>query len=223
MKQSALKIGLLVLLVVAFLFGARLLGLDRLLSLDGLRDWVDSWGRLGPIAFIGLCILGIVLYLPESLLLTFGGALFGGWSAFLYGWIATVIGTTTTFLIARYVAREWVQRTFVEKSEGFRRFDERFSRHGFFWVFFLRTVLGLAPPLNWAVGATSVSFAQYAAGTALGVIPNVAVFVYFGGSIAEAIEKGNWLTPAVLVPTVLVISFVLTGVLMGRRLLRDEP
>lgn len=223
MRQTVLRIGLLGLVAVAFLFGAKLLGLDRLLSLDGLRAWVDSWGRLGPVAFMGLCILGILLYLPESLLLTFGGALFGGWSAFAYGWIATVVGTTTTFLIARYVARDWVRRTFVEKHDGFRRFDERFSQHGFFWVFFLRTVLGLAPPLNWAVGATSVSFSQYAAGTALGVIPNVAVFVYFGGSIAEAIEKGNWLTPQVLIPTGIVVLFLVTGVLMGRRLLRGEP
>ncbi len=220
--KNVVKVGLLVLLLVAVVFGARMLGLDQLLSLEGMRTWVDSWGRFGPVAFIGICILGIVLYLPESLLLTFGGALFGGWHAFAYGWIATVIGTTATFLIARYLARDYVQRTFIERRDWFRRFDERFSRHGFFWVFFLRTVLGLAPPLNWAVGATSVSFPNYAAGTALGVIPNVAVFVYFGGSIAVAIEQGDWLTPQVLVPAGLVGMFVAVGVLMGRRLFSDD-
>lgn len=219
---NGVKLGLVVVFVIGVVFGARLLGLDRLLSLDAMREWVDSWGRLGPVAFIGLCILGIVLYLPESLLLTFGGALFGGWAAFAYGWIATVIGTTITFLVARYVARDYVQRTIVGQRDWFRRFDERFSEHGFFWVFLLRTVLGLAPPLNWAVGATSVSFGSYAAGTALGVIPNVAVFVYFGGSVAKAVEQGDWLTPQVLVPTGIVVLFVAVGVVMSRRLFRDD-
>lgn len=219
--SNYVKLALVVLMALAFLFGARVLGLDRLLTLEGMRAWVDSFGAYAPAAFIGVCILGIVFYLPEALLLTFGGALFGGWSAFLYGWIASVVGTTVTFLIARYLAREYVQRVFIGKREGFRRFDERFSRHGFFWVFLLRTVLGLTPPLNWAVGVTSVPFPSYLAGTALGVIPNVAVFVYFGRSIAEAIEQGNWFTPQILVPAGLVLIFVTTGVVMGRRLFAD--
>ena len=75
--RNVMKLGLLALLGVAFVFGARLLGLDELLTLDGMRSWVDSWGNLGPVAFIGICTLGIVLYLPESLLLTFGGDLCG--------------------------------------------------------------------------------------------------------------------------------------------------
>ena len=214
------KVVLLVALIVGFAVGGRLLGLDRLLSLEELRLWVDSWGRFGPAAFIGLCILGIVFYLPESVLLTLGGALFGGWPAFVYGWIATVVGTTTTFLIARYLARDWVQRVFLENRPGFQRLDARFAENGFLWVFVLRSVLGLAPPLNWAVGTTSVSFASYAAGTAIGVIPNVAIFVYFGGSLAQAIEEGAWLTPAVLIPAAIVVAFVSLGVVLGRRLLR---
>ncbi len=220
--QRILKPALLVACVLGFLFGARLLGLDQLLTLEGMRGWVESWGPYGPAAFIGVCIFGIVLYLPEALLLTFGGALFGGWPAFVYGWIASVIGTTTTFLLARFVARDYVQRVFVARWEGFRRFDERFTRHGFVWVFFLRSVLGLTPPLNWAVGVTSVPFPSYVAGTALGVIPNVAVFVYFGGSIARAIEDGDWFTPQLLVPAGLVVVFLATGVLVGRYLLRGD-
>lgn len=220
MRGGVLKVGLLVLFGLGALFGAKLLGLDRLLELEELRAWVDSWGRFGPAAFIGLCILGIVFYLPESVLLTLGGAVFGGWPAFVYGWIATVVGTTITFLIARYLVRDWVQHTFVRSRPGFQRLDARFADNGFVWVFLLRTVLGLAPPLNWAVGATSVSFGNYAAGTALGVIPNVAIFVYFGGALAEAIDKGDWLTPAVLLPAAIVAAFVTLGIWMGRRLLQ---
>jgi len=220
--KNAAKLGLLVLAVLGFLFGARLLGIHEMLTLEGLRVWVDSWGRLGPVAFMGLCVLGIVLYLPEALLLALGGALFGAWPAFFYGWIAAVLGTTVTFLIARYVARDYLQRTLVSRREWIGRLDGRFSRNGFVWVFLLRTVLGLAPPLNWAVGATSVPLPSYFAGTALGVVPNVAVFVYFGGSVAEAIQNGDWVSPQVLVPASLVVCFLALGVAMGRRLLSLE-
>ena len=220
MTMTILKIGLLVALLVVFLFGARWLGFDQLLTLEGMRAWLESWGSLGPLAFIGLCILGIVLYLPESLLLTFGGALFGGWSAFVYGWIATVVGTTVTFLIARYLARDYVQKTFLSRREGFQRMDARFAEHGLIWVMLLRTVLGLAPPLNWAVALTSVSFRNYFLGTALGVIPNVAIFVYFGRSMAEAGESGTWMTPQLVLPAVLVGLVVIAGILAGRRVFR---
>jgi len=219
--RSLLKLGVLVLVAGGFLFGARLLGLHELLTLEGMRAWVGSFGAYAPLAFIGICILGIFLYLPEALLLTFGGALFGGWAAFFYGWIAAVVGTTATFVVARYLARGYVQRVFVARREWFRRFDERFSRRGFFWVFLLRAVLGLTPPLNWAVGVTNVPFGSHFAGTALGVIPNVAIFVYFGGSIAVAIERDDWLTPQILIPSALVAAFLAAGIVLSRRLFAE--
>ena len=218
MTKKLLNFALLITAVVVILFGARWLGFDQLLTLDGMRAWLESWSPYGPLAFIGLCIVGIVLYLPESLLLMLGGALFGGWTAFVYGWVATVIGTTVTFLIARYLARDYVQRTFLERRENFRRMDERFSEHGLIWVFLLRTVLGLAPPLNWAVALTSVSFRNYFLGTALGVIPNVGTFVYFGRSMADAGESGIWMTPQVILAAVLVAGVVAVGIFAGRRM-----
>lgn len=217
--ERLLKLSLVALLGVAFFYGTRLLGLDRILTLDGMRDWVASWGSFGPLAFVGVCVLGIVLYLPESALLALGGAVFGGWTAFACGWFASVIGTTITFLIARYIARDWVQRTLAGRGDRFRRLDERFARNGFAWVCLLRTVLGLAPPLNWVVGASSVSFPAYAAGTALGVVPSVALFTYLGGSIAEAAEGGSWWTPELLLAAALVALFVVVGVVLGRRIL----
>ena len=216
-----LKLVLLAALIAGFSLTAHCLGVDRLLDLEGLRSWIDSWGPLGPLAFIGLCVVGIVFYLPESALLAAGGALFGGWQALLYGWTASVLGTTTTFLIARYLARDYVHRTFGGSQAWFQRFDRRFSENGFLWVLLLRMVLGLLPPLNWAVGVTSVRFGSYLAGTAIGVIPNVAVFVYFGGSLARALEEGAWLTPQILVPAALVLAVIVASLFFGRRLLGD--
>ena len=59
------------------------------------------------------------------------------------------------------------------------------------------------PPLNWALGATQVRFGSYVAGSALGVIPCLALVVYFGGSLAEANATGDYLSAEVLIPAAL--------------------
>jgi uncharacterized membrane protein YdjX (TVP38/TMEM64 family) len=215
------RLGLLVVVTAGILFGARLTGLDQAMTLEGMRAMVSSWGDLGPVVYVGLCIAGILLYLPESLLLAFGGALFGGWPAFLYGWLGAVLGATMTFLIVRYLAHDYVQRTVASRSARFRRVDERFAQDGFRWMLVLRVVMGLAPPLNWAIGATSIPLASYVGGTAIGLIPIVGLYVYFGGSIANAMETGDWLTPEVLVPAALVGLLLVGAIVFGRRLLSE--
>lgn len=222
MMSRVVRLGLIVAVIAAVLFGARLTGLDQALTLEGMRQMVSSWGDYGPVVYVALCIAGILLTLPESVLIAFGGALFGGWAAFFYGWIGAVVGTTLTFLIVRYLAHDYVQRIVGGRSARFRRVDERFAQDGFRWMIVLRVVMGLAPPLNWAVGAMSIPLPSYVAGTAVGVIPSVALFAYFGGAIARAMETGDWLRPNVLIPAALIGLLFVGAVVLGRRLLAAD-
>lgn len=210
---------LLVLLLAGLVWAARTLDLAQHASLQGMRALVDSWAPYGPLVFIGICILGIFLHMPEIPFMAVGGLLFDGLAAFAYGWIAAVVGTTATFLLVRYFARDAFQRSLARRFARLQALDERLARNGFATVLVLRLVLFLAPPLNWALGATRVGTQQYVAGTAVGVVPGIATVVYFAESIASREPGAPILTPGVVVAALLLVAFLVTAAVAGRRLL----
>jgi uncharacterized membrane protein YdjX (TVP38/TMEM64 family) len=91
-------------LVVGFVLLARYLGLGELLGREGLsraREWIDGLGALGPIAFITAFVVAVVAFVPALPFTILAGALFGPLWGTGYCSIASVIGASAAFLIAR--------------------------------------------------------------------------------------------------------------------------
>jgi uncharacterized membrane protein YdjX (TVP38/TMEM64 family) len=118
-----------------------------------------------------------------TVLIAVGAVVFGRLPALAYGWLAGLVGTTAIFLLVRSVARDYVQRTLDARTERLRALDERVTRNGFRTVLVLRLVFGLAPMLNWGLGLTGVRLPHYLAATALGIVPNLTVAVFFADTI----------------------------------------
>jgi uncharacterized membrane protein YdjX (TVP38/TMEM64 family) len=216
---------LLVLLVV-FLVGAGLWAHLRFdfgshLTLAGMRALIDAYGPYGPLVFVGLCVAGILLNVPEALIIALGGLLFEWTRAFAYGWIGSLLGTTATFLLVRYIARDAFQRSLISRFAGLRALDERLERHGFVTVLILRLVLFLAPPLNWTIGVTRVRLHHYVGGTALGIVPGIAVTVFFADSIANRGPGDPLISGKMLAGALLVVGFLVVATIAGRRLLAN--
>jgi uncharacterized membrane protein YdjX (TVP38/TMEM64 family) len=123
--------------------------------------------------------------MAATLVIAIGAVVLGTFVAFAYGWVAVLVGATSTFLLVRYVARDYLQHVLYCFSPRLRAFDDRLTRNGFLTVFGLRLVLGLAPLLDWGLGVTGVRTWDYIAATALGVVPNIAVAVFFADVIAH--------------------------------------
>lgn len=192
------------------------------MNVDEMRVLIDSFGPYGPLVFIGLCIAGIFLHLPEIMLIALGGLLFGGVKGFIYGWIGVIVGSTGTFLCVRYILRDVFQTSLENRFHHLRAFDERLAENGFLTVLLLRLVLFVAPPLNWAIGLTKVRLCQYIAGSALGVIPGIAITCYFADSIAglqstDTLFTLKMVVPAGLVAVLLIISGISAWRLFGKK------
>jgi uncharacterized membrane protein YdjX (TVP38/TMEM64 family) len=213
---------LLVLFIAGVVWAYGGLDLGRYMTREGMQALVDSAGPYGPLVFMAVCIAGIFMHLPEIVLIAIGGMVFGGLEAFAYGWVACLIGTTCTFFIVRYFARDHFQRALAGRFARLRALDERLARNGFWTVLGLRLVLFLAPPLNWVLGATRVRPQHYVAGTALGIIPGMATTVFFADSIANRPPGSAVLSPRVALGALLVMAVVATASVASRRLLGRE-
>ena len=125
--------------------------------------WVDGLGAWGPAVFIAGYALAVAAFVPGSLLTLAGGAIFGVAAGTAYVFCAAVLGSSLGFLISRYVARAAVERR-LAGNEKFAAIDRAVGRQGRWIVFLLR----LSPVfpfslLNYALGLTSVRFADYLA------------------------------------------------------------
>jgi uncharacterized membrane protein YdjX (TVP38/TMEM64 family) len=208
---------LLLLVVVGAVVAAHRLGFSRNMTVDGMRALVEAHAPYGPLVFMAVCVAGIFLHVPEIVLIAIGGVLFGTVRAFAYGWVASLTGATATFLFVRYVARDYFQTALRGPLRRLRALDDRLERNGFRTVLVLRLVLFLAPPLNWALGATRVRAGHYLAGTALGVVPGIATTVFFADAIANRPE-GRGLPPGVVAAALVLIALVATATYARRRL-----
>jgi uncharacterized membrane protein YdjX (TVP38/TMEM64 family) len=75
-----------------------------------LEAWVQSAGIAAPLVFMLIYALAAVLFLPGSVLTLAGGALFGPVLGTFYNLTGATLGATLAFLIARYLASDWVAR-----------------------------------------------------------------------------------------------------------------
>ena len=166
-------------IVVLLLLGRRLGA-----ALPAFAAWVDGLGAWGPVAFIAGYALAVVAFAPGSILTLAAGAIFGLARGTLYVFIAATIGASLAFLVARYVARPWVERR-IAANPGFAAIDRAVAAQGRRIVFLLR--LSPAFPfnlLNYALGLTRVRFVD-ALVASIGMLPGTLLYVYYGKLAGE--------------------------------------
>jgi len=73
-----------------------------------LEGWIRDAGAIAPLLFMLVYALSAVLFLPGSVITLAGGALFGPGLGTFYNLTGATLGATRAFLIARYLASDWV-------------------------------------------------------------------------------------------------------------------
>ncbi len=165
------------LVLIAVLIAWQLLPVDQ--WLEQLRNWVDSLGWLGPIAFGLIYIVATVCMLPGSAFTILGGLIFGWWGIPLVV-VSATIGASLAFLAGRYFARDRVEKI-AENNDKLRAVDEAMGEKDWLIIGLMR----LSPVVpfnlqNWFFGTTGVSFIRCTVATFIGIIPGTALYVYIG-------------------------------------------
>ena len=194
------------------LLGAPELGLNQ----AGVQRWLTlahgPWALPAAVAaFAVLAFLGA----PQFVLIAAAVVVFGPWTGSLYSWIGTLVSAQIGFELGRAFGGGFIHGL---KSDGVEKFITLVGRNGFMASLVVRLVPA-APfvVVNMAAGVARVRRLDFAAGSAIGVVPKVLLTAFAGGSIVAALSGGGLIQIALLA---LAAALWLGSALLARRWLK---
>jgi len=189
------------------------------LDATALEEWIKNAGIAGPLLFILIYALAAVFFLPGSVLTLAGGALFGPVWGTVYNLAGATIGATLAFLVARYLASEWVE----QKTGGrLKQLKNGVEGEGWRFVAFVRLV-PLFPfnLLNYALGLTRIKLSHYVIATFVCMAPAGFAYTYLGYAGREAVAGGEGLIQKILLAIALLAVVAFLPRLIGK--LQQKP
>ena len=225
---------LLVVIVAALIAAFFFFDLVSYISLDGLRDrqaailaYRDDNLFEAALIFLALYIAVTALSLPGAAVMTLAGGAFFGllWGTLLVS-LASTIGATTAFLIARLLFRDAVQRHF---GANLRAVNAGMARDGAFYLFTLRLV-PIFPffVINLLVALTPIRALTFFLVSLIGMFPATVVYVNAGTQLGKLDSLAGILSPGLLVSFTLLglfplIAKMLVEEIKARRVLKQYP
>jgi|TARA_B110000967_G_C18884025_1_gene562849 uncharacterized membrane protein YdjX (TVP38/TMEM64 family) len=210
MDQNKIKIGLLIVIVlaiIAFFF----YDIQQYTTLDYIKakqqniiEYYKQNFFFVLVLFIFLYVLVTALSLPVATFLTLvGGALFGFSSGLIIVSFASTIGATLAFLMARFLAQNYVQKNFKNQLS---KINKKFKSEGSFYLFALRLV-PVVPffIINVVMGLMTIKTWTFYWVSQLGMLPGTIVYVYAGTQLAQIETFSDITSPSML------IAFALLG------------
>lgn len=210
MDQNKIKIGLLIVIVlaiIAFFF----YDIQQYTTLDYIKakqqnilEYYKQNFFFVLVLFIFLYVLVTALSLPVATFLTLvGGALFGFSTGLIIVSFASTIGATLAFLMARFLAQNYVQKNFKNQLS---KINKKFKSEGSFYLFALRLV-PVFPffIINVVMGLMTIKTWTFYWVSQLGMLPGTIVYVYAGTQLAQIETFSDITSPSML------IAFALLG------------
>lgn len=182
------------------------------IDVAAIQNWIEGAGSAAPVLFMFIYICATVFFFPGSLITLLGGALFGPILGTLYTLSGATIGSMLAFLIARYLASDWVTNRVTNKTGGkLNQLMAGIDNEGWRFVAFVRLV-PLFPfnLLNYALGLTKISFSQYSLASFIFMLPGATAYTYLGYIGKEAATGGEDLVQKIMLALALlgVVAFL---------------
>lgn len=188
-KKRIVKLFILIFIAFLFFLFFKYDGVKYIKDKEQLKTLIESFGILAPLSYILLyCIVTVttISTLPLSLA---GGVLFGPVYGIIYTMIGASFGMMSSFLIARYIAKDFIERKF-SNLQIFKKINEGVKKDGPF-ILAVTRLLPIFPfgIQNYLYGLTSISFFKYTVFSIIFILPGTSVFVLLAGAISAGNTK----------------------------------
>lgn len=184
------------------------------LSSQAVEGFITGLGVWGPIVFIALWFVAPPLLVPGLAMSLAGGALFGPLLGTVYTVVGATGGATLAFLLARYLAADWVE----SRATGYiARVKAGVEKEGWMYVAFTRLV-PLFPfnILNYAFGLTRIPLRTYVFVSFFSMAPATAGYSYIGFAGREAVVGGGDLVRKGLIALAIFSALVFLPILLRK-------
>ncbi len=182
---------------------------------ERFRNWVDQQGLWGPLLFMGMIVLQIVVaIIPGEPLEIVAGYAFGALEGTLWCLLGAFAGRLAVFLLVRRFGTRAIEVFFpLDKLQSLRFLQN--ERRLTFWVFFLFFLPGTPKDLLcYIVGITKLPLRSWLVISAVAPIPSI-ITSTIGG---DALGMGNYAFAALVFGITIVISSL--GLLAYRAICR---
>jgi uncharacterized membrane protein YdjX (TVP38/TMEM64 family) len=160
------RLAALVALIVGLIVLGKVTGLTAYLSTERIRTTVQAAGWWGALVLIALFCVGELVHVPGWVFMAAAVIAYGRLTGGLLGYAGALCSVSLSFVIVRGVGGKplgairwrWAQRVLGH-----------LDTHPLRTVFILRSILWMAPQLNYALALSNVRFRDYLVGSALGL------------------------------------------------------
>lgn len=187
----------------SILLFALLIGIGAAIKLTPLgsildEGWIDTYvrgeGVRGEIIFLGAGALFTAVGLPRQAVAFMAGYAFDVAFGTAISVAAAALGCTTTFLVARFLARDLVVHRFPDKL---KRMDAFLSENTFTTTLLIRFLpIGSNVLTNLLAGVSRANAVPFISGSAIGYIPQMLIFALVGSGFA--VEPGARLVVSIV-------------------------
>jgi uncharacterized membrane protein YdjX (TVP38/TMEM64 family) len=176
-------------LIVLFTVSALTFRYMKGLSLLQLKAAIEGLGGMASVAFIMMCAVRGLVFIPCGLLSALGGLLFGPLMGTAFALIGLTAGSVITFYLARNLGKSWAERTLGHKYD---KYEGYISKDSFYSIFLMRVVPILPfDVVSCIAGMSRVGAGKYMLATLIGSLPGIFIYVFFGDSIRSlSIRRG---------------------------------
>lgn len=170
-----------------------------------LKGIVESFGAFGPLMFILLQVVQIVIaIIPGEPIEIIGGMLFGGFFGFLLCMAGVLLGTVFIYYLVKWIGQPLVS-AFVN-SEKLSKYkilnDEKRLEALVFVLFFIPGTPKDA--LTYLIPMTKIKPSKYFLLATIARIPSIISSTFVGTNIG----KGNWITSLVIFLITALVGFI---------------
>lgn len=169
-----LRLGALLLTLVALFVLAQVTGLREAVTASRLQETVRAAGLWGLALFFAAFVVGQLMQVPGVVFLLAARLSWGPVLGFVTGYVGALLSASLVFLIVRTLGgRALAELTWPPA----RRVLAGLERRPVFTVAWLRTVLLLNPPLNYALALSPVRPRDHFVGSVVGLVFPVALTI----------------------------------------------
>src|SRR5712691_11674487 len=143
-----------------------------------LTVWLDQLGHWSLVAYVAVYAVSTVMFVPGAIFGIAGGAIFGPILGSALNLIGATLGATLAFLVARYMAGNWIER---KAGRRLARFVAGVEAEGWRFVAMVR-LIPLFPfnLTNYVLGLTRIPLHHYVLASLICMLPGTLAYTWLG-------------------------------------------